>query len=274
MWAVVVTLLIALSVAGVLAAAWGRSAPPWPSVWDLPRSAGSYMGIVGMLGSASIVSSIFIANLSVAREADEFASVMGMFIIAFFVLIGAAMEYASTPNRADVVDEDYLRIQRYAYFMANVSYLCGLMISWSGLRLLVLAIDLDYVADVLTWVLLVSLLAGLVRQSQALLRLSGNAEVACMVIPLLAFAAAATYRLVLVPNFDGLRPPRDEALLFTLICFALTALGFAAQSSLTGAWGRERETAFIRRYGDRLMLAWMQAMATSLAMLYLVVVKT
>ena len=231
------------------------------------------MTIVGMLGSASIVSSIFIANLSIAREAEEFASIMGMFIIGFFVLTGAAMEYASTPNRGEIVDEDYVRIQRYAYFMANVSFLSGLMICWSGLRLLVLAIELDYVADILVWVLLVSLLAGLVRQSQALLRLSGNAEAACLAIPLLAFAAAAAYRLVLVPNIDGLRPPHDEALLFTLVCFVLVAVGFASQSSLTGAWGRQREMALVHRFGDRLMLGWMQATATSLAMLYMVVAK-
>jgi hypothetical protein len=270
-WVVVVLLLITVSIGLALGLARGRKSPVMPLVWDIPRTAGTYTTITAALAGANIVGSTFIANLTAARESAEFADLLGMFIMAFFLLIGTAMEYATTPNRTDLADDDYTRVQRYSYFLASQTYVSGMAVSWSGLRLLALAVDLSYVGEVLYWVLAASVLSGMMRQAQNLYRLTENPTFACLAMPAIAVALAVFYRIGLSAWFDGLRPAHDELLMYALVIFAIGAVGFSAQSTISSMYGREEHMQHLRRYGDLFLFVYSQAVFTAIAILLVMV---
>jgi hypothetical protein len=67
-------------------------------VWDIASLGGTYTSIVGTLGNFSVTSAVFVAGLDGSRDSPAFASVIGMLLIAFPILIFSALLYASGPT--------------------------------------------------------------------------------------------------------------------------------------------------------------------------------
>ena len=136
-----------------------------PEIWDVGNTARTYTTVVGTLSAFSVTSSIFIANLTAARESTAFESVMALFLTAFLVFIGAAMQFATTPNLTQPPNELYRTIRDYSYLLANVSFYLGLSLSWLGLPLLLSAVGLDHLSDIFIWMVLFAILGGAIRLS-------------------------------------------------------------------------------------------------------------
>jgi hypothetical protein len=237
-----------------------------PIPWDIPRVAASYTTILGALAGFSVVSSIFIANLTVARESPEYESVIGMFLMSFIIFLSSAMEYSTTPNLAED-DPRFIRLQRLAFCYANEGYYIGIGVSWLALRLLLLAIELPYVAGVFTWLLLFSVFAGAIRMGHFLFRLTLLDRLACLVAPLVAVAAAAIYRLGIAELLPGAMPPHHEPFLIAVIGFGAGAAGFSIHSVIIAFGDEPKGQQLISRFGDRITLVYSQAVAAILALL-------
>jgi hypothetical protein len=135
MWLVGILLLLAVAVAVSLRAGW-RQAPPLAEIWDIPGTARTYTTIVGTLAGFSVTSSIFVANLSVARQSTSFEGVMALFLVAFVVFVSSAMQFGTTPNLTAAQPGPYRAVQGYSYLLANAGFYLGLCLSWLGLPLL------------------------------------------------------------------------------------------------------------------------------------------
>ena len=244
-----------------------------PIPWEIPRVAASYTTILGALAGFSVVSSIFIANLTVARESPEYESVIGMFLMAFIIFLSSAMEYSTTPNLAED-DPPFVRLQRLAFCYANEGYFVGIGLSWLALRLLLLAIDLPYVAGVFTWLLLFSVFAGAVRMGHFLYRLTLLDRLACLAAPLVAVAGAGIYRLIIAELLPETMPPHHEPFLIAVVGFAAGATGFSVHSMLISFGDEPKGWQRISRFGDRVTLVYNQAVTTILALLAITIALT
>src|SRR5687768_14006954 len=161
MWVVgVVSLLVLLAVGLVFLNSEKRSELPSP-LWNLSEIAGHYTDISGILAGFSVASAVFIA--ASAREAPGFTDAIGLFIVSFLILIAATMEFGTTPNLSDRVTPSTIRDQQLSYLTANFSFYLGTALSWLGLRLVLLSIEQSRLAELVTWLLLVSVWAGSAR---------------------------------------------------------------------------------------------------------------
>jgi hypothetical protein len=95
--------------------------------------------------------------------------------------------------------------------------------------------------------------------------------VACLTIPLLGFGAAATYRLLVVRLVPSLWPEQDAALAITLVVASLGGLGFAAETAMLAFHGDARLRTRLPGLGQRVVLAYVQAVVTVVALLWFVV---
>jgi protein-S-isoprenylcysteine O-methyltransferase Ste14 len=173
----------------------GRRSQPRPNdIWDIAGTARTYTTIVGTLAGFSVTSSIFIANLSVARRSTNFEGVIALFLIAFLVFISSAMQFGTTPNLTGPGSEGYRTVQEYSYLLANASFYLGLCLSWLGLPLLLAAIGLDYLADVFAWMVLFAILGGAMRVSSSGLNIFTRIQLLSgLSLPFICFGAAAIY---------------------------------------------------------------------------------
>src|SRR3954451_6634242 len=181
------------------------------AMWDLPRSAGTYTTISGSLGGFSVTSAIFLANLRVARDAQEFEGVMAMFLFAFIAFIGAALQFSSTPN-APANDPDQLKVQRYSFVFANLGFYQGIAQSLLGLRLLLLGIGFDDLAAIFIVVLFFVTIAEAFRIARMNMHLTTQSPIACLAIPLIAVVCGAAYYGIASIVGGGLWPETDAPL--------------------------------------------------------------
>lgn len=248
-----------------------RDAPPH-AMWDVPRVAQTFTPIVGALAGFSVASTIFIANLTVTRQTPEFPSLIGMFVIAFVIFIGAAQEFGMTPNLSGNRDPGYEHMQRLAYLLSMFGYFIGLAVSWNALRILLLALGLDPIADVFTWVLLFAIVGGSTRLAvQHLYMLTMMRRATCAAIPAIGLAAAVAFRLVLVPLLPGLAAPPNEPYVIAVGCFAIAALGFGFQSVILSLHDWPTCATVIHRCGDRILVALLAMVCTAVGVLWIVV---
>lgn len=271
-WAAV--LALALVASGALAFALPgkpRAAQP-PAVWDVPRVAQTFMPIVGALAGFSVASTIFIANLTVTRQAPGFPSLIGMFVIAFVTFVGAAQGFGTTPNLPDSVDPQYAHRQRLAFLLSIFGYFIALALSWNALRILLLALALEPLADVLTWVLLFAVVAGATRlAAQYLYMLTVLPRASCLAPPAIGFLFAATYRLILVPLLPGVAAPPNEPFLVAVACFAVAAVGFGIQSMVLSLHDWPVFATTMGRTGDRVVMAQLAVVSCVVGVLWIVV---
>src|ERR687893_1556133 len=128
MWIIGTLIVFAVGVAAVVAIGWKPPATPSPPPWDMSSLGGIYTGIVGTLAGFSVASAIFIAGLDVARTSPLFATVMGMLLVAFLILVFSALILASTPNAPDLAD--HAIAQPLSHVLASMCGCLGLTLSW------------------------------------------------------------------------------------------------------------------------------------------------
>ena len=105
MWIVGVVLLL-LTGAGLIAVI-GRvpRVRTGPDAWDLPGVSGIYSGLVYTLAGFSVASATFLAGVSSARDSPAFATVIGLLLLSFLILMAASMMYGATPTRLPPAEE-------------------------------------------------------------------------------------------------------------------------------------------------------------------------
>ena len=271
-WAVVLILILVASGLGAFALPTKQRAAPPVGLWDVPRVAQTFTSIGGALAGFSVASTIFISNLTVTRHAPEFPSLIGMFVIAFMVFVGAAQEFATTPNLPDRTDQDYEQLQRFAYLVALFGYFIALAVSWNALRLLLLALELDPLADVVSWMLLFAVAAGTIRLAlQQLYMLTTLTRRTCLAIPTIGWAMALVFRLILVPFVPGLTAPPNEPFLVAVGCFGVAALGFGVQATILSLHDSAAFRVVLQRAGERVVMGLLAMVSTIAAVLWIVV---
>jgi hypothetical protein len=251
MWVVGILILFAVSVTAVVAIGWTPRPVPSPPLWDIPGVGQMYTGIVGTIAGFSVASAIFIAGLEANRSSPEFITVIGMLLVAFLILVFAALQYASAPN----IDDRDDAAQTLSHVLANMCGCLGLALSWLALVPLLEMIHLPSLAATFIWLLLFVALAGGGWTALFAYRLTTANAAACLAIPVLGFALPALYRLVAVRLMPELWPATDVALQFTYVAFSVSGLVFAAHSWLLLTHGDKSVQQLLWRDGHRLALA-------------------
>jgi len=194
MWVVGTLIMFAVGVAAIVAIGWTPRAMLGPPLWDISSLGGTYTGIVGTIAGFSVASAIFIAGLDVARTSPLFATVMGMLLAAFLILVFSALIYASTPNAPNIAD--HAVAQPLSHVRANMCGCLGLTLSWFALVPLLHMLGLPSLAVTFTWLLLFVAVAASGWVALFAYHLTSATVRACLAIPILGFGLAALYRLV------------------------------------------------------------------------------
>jgi hypothetical protein len=271
MWVIGVALLLLLTSA--LCTYFGRRLNRVEAeIWDIAGTARTYTTIVGTLAGFSVTSSIFIANLTVARQSANFEGVIALFLIAFLVFVSSAMQFGTTPNLSSSPADFYRTVQNYSYILANASFYLGLCLSWLGLPLLLSSIGLDYLGDIFIWLVLFAILGGALRISSSGLNLLAGVDfLSGLALPLLCFGAALSYRLASEVALDRLLPAEHAPTLFAVVSFVVAALGFSIQSAIVGSLREAKSALLAVRVGRALIIAHTAAVFTAVSLLWLAV---
>jgi hypothetical protein len=211
MWLVGLSALAVLTgaLSGLLAAR--RSFPVGSAKWDLGSLSGAYAAIIAPLAGFTVAASVFLANLSRVAQTPYFADVMALFLIAFIMLMGTGVMFATFRSVAldAPATTDQMAVHSMLYLVANLGFYLSLSMSWLGLRPLLLSIGLSTLASVFTWILLFSLLAGALRLGAWCHTLLGVSSLASVAIPVISIAAAIAYGSVFARGPSALWPLTD-----------------------------------------------------------------
>ena len=253
MWLVLagVVLLFAAAVTAVVALGWAPRAVASPPPWDIPSLGGTWTNIVGTLAGFSVASAVFIAGFDVARTSPAFATVIGMLLLAFLILVFSALTYASLPNAADVEGGV---TQALSHALANMNGCMGLSLSWLAFVPLLEMIGLPALAGAFTWLLLFVALAAGEWTALFAYRLTRASGRACIAIPMLGFGLPAIYRLGVVRVVPSLWPATDAALRFAFVAVAVAGLVLTAQAGLLLKYGDASVEQRLWRHGHRVIL--------------------
>lgn len=271
-WLVGVAVLMAT---GVSIMAWLSREPDTrtlPPLWDSAITARAYTSIVGTLAGFTVASAIFLSSQTVSRGPEAFATVIGMLLVAFLALVGAAMEFGSIPGKATLEETEpaLQRVQNLSFLLGAAAYLAGISIAWLALRPLLLALGLPGLAELFGWLLLIVVIAAAARIGLFPYRLTQASTRACLALAPLGLGLGLGYRLLAIP-FPALLPERDGPLVFTVLLFLTVGVGYLAQSALYWGYGNSRAGLLVSRFGDRLAVAYLETVVLSVALLWLAV---
>jgi hypothetical protein len=239
MWVAGILLLFVTSSAVLSVYSW--RAPPkrlLPPLWDIPSVAAAYTELCGSLAALSLAAAVFIATI--APGTANFEDAIGFFVIAFLILVAAAMQFGATPNSRGEVLPEFNTAQSISHVTAASSFYLGVGMSWLGLKLLLLALELDTAAGILTWMLLITILAGGLRIAANLYRHTDASGAVCILVVILAVTGAAFYKLALVAVWDDLWPEANEALWLATVAFGTAVAGYIYQTLVLAAYGEPR----------------------------------
>jgi len=268
MW--VIGTIIAL-IAGAAAVAALNSRPrttSGPPLWDISKMGVSNAASVGTFAGFSLASAIFIAGLDGARTSAEFATVFGMMLIGFLILVIATWIVGSTPSAPHAEE---VAAQPIALVLGNLCANLGVSITWLALAPLMAEIGLPALADVFVWALLFMVLTGAAWVALFAYRLTMASARACLAVPVLGVALPALYRLVAVRLWPPLWPDNAAALRFAFVALGAAGLVFALHLGLLAADGNTQVQERLRRDGHRIVLALSQAYVAVVALTWFAV---
>jgi hypothetical protein len=268
----VIALLLITSLPAAILVSQSEEASKPRTPRSLPVVVSNYTQLAGNVAALCLAAVVFIATL--APESPVFDTSIGLFILAFLVLVTSAMEFATTPSLAsDEADADpgesYL-----SFLVANLSFYLGLALSWLGLRLLVLALELDHLADLLTWVLLLAIIMGSFRLCMHIYRYTSANSWACVSLLAVSLAAAASYRFLFAEGWDDLWPADDGPLLLSVVAFAATGLGYLYQTLLFATHGQPNPSRLLSEHRSALLCAYTQGVLTLVVLAWIAVAQT
>ncbi len=245
---------------------WKKNSPAPVLLWE-PRSfAASYTSVVGPLAAFSIASAIFMAGVSVNRQTQAFETMIGMLLVAYIIFTGTAMMFASTPGAISDSGENFRRLQRFSIAIAMLGYGVGVSIAWLTLSPLLKAIDLGGLSETFIWLLLVTTFGAAMRWSLFMYRLFEVRRRPALLMPPVAFLAAAAYHLAAREAAPQSWPGHGAPLVLTILLFAIVVLGFAGHSLLLNAYDPDRENPWLAAHGHRLAIV-MYGVATGVLFL-------
>jgi hypothetical protein len=212
---------------------------------------------------------VFLANLARSSDSRAFEQVIALFLVAFIVLIGTALTFATFRGvvAAGEPSEDFIISRRVMYILTNLGFYLGLNLGWLGLLPLLRAIQLDELAQVFSWLLLFSILSGSMRQGAWASSLLGASKFASYGVTVVAGLAAAAYRMALVPLFGALWPA-NPTLTFAIVVFAFGGLIFSVETTMIRFNGGETAERRLARLGLLIVPPYMACAATSLLLLW------
>lgn len=278
MWVIGVVALLVLSALLAQPLGWRQRELARPPMWDIVHVASTYTPIATGLAGFSVTSAVFLANLTSAGRSNELASIIGLFLIAFVTFVGATLIFATIPRPSEPErTADVVRSQRLIFVLGNVAFFVGILMALLALRPFLLAVGLDRLAEIFTWLLLFTVIAGILRIGLFVHRLLGVDARAHAAMPVIALAAAITYRYVLCQAFPGLWPAPlaggraaalEAMLMLAVVTFASAAGAFVGQSLMLSVYGNARVERVIADVGHRVMLGYAQAVSTSITLLW------
>jgi hypothetical protein len=230
-------------------------------VWDIASLGGTYTSIVGTLGNFSVTSAVFVAGLDGSRDSPAFASVIGMLLIAFLILIFSALLYASGPN-APVETNDTV-IRSLSHLLANMCGCLGLAVSWLALVPFLRLLSLHALAEAFTWVLLSVTISAASWVAFFAYHLTLAPVSACLALPVIGITLPALYRLGAARMWPALWPASDPVLHYAFVALGVSGLIFAAHLALLAACGQKPAILFLQRNGHVLNLALRAAYAVA-----------
>ena len=268
-WLIGISILLGATVLLTVASGWNKPPPPAP-LWDVPRIAQTFTGIVGSLAGFSVACAVFLAGQALVRGAQTFELVMAMFLIAFLILISCAMGFASVPTATVAADRhrEVLGLQEDIYQIAVLGYALGISVAWLALRPLLLALGLTRAADLFTWVLFVAVVGSAARTSMALRRSQGMARSTRVILLVLSIGAPLAYRAASLRLSPALWPIENAAFDFTIGAFALGAIAFGLQTFLVSEYDQPIVIRW-RRVSHRVLLGLASATIVMITLMWL-----
>lgn len=274
MWVVGILIVLTLGADLSVAIGWNARAVPDRRLWNAPGFSGMFKDISGTLAGFSITSATFIASTSQNRDSPSYAAAVGLLLISFLILMSTAMMYGSTPTDPKPETASTVVFQSLTNVLVNAAYLLGVAVGWLALRPLLVLIGLQSLADVFTWLLLVTALAGSARLAGLTYRLTPANKQSCLLIPVIGFGLPALYWLVAARMWPELWPGTSAALYAAFLAFAVAAVALALQMGLlllhnNLTWDRQ-----LARHGHRIALALGQAAVLVIGMGWFAVATT
>jgi hypothetical protein len=270
MWLIGILVLFVVSALVILLLGRGRRAVPSRPSWDIALVAQRYIYIVGSLSGFSVASATFLAGFIERTGSPALLTVIGMFLTAFLTFVGTAMIFAIVPANpgGEKPGKGAVEWQHTVYIFGNCCYYIGLTLSWFALRPFLIAIKLDFLADIYTWILLFAGVAGATRHGLHLYVLTAHTALACVSLPVVGFGAAALYRFVLVPHFPALWPRENAPLLLSVILFALMGLIFAADTLVLALGPKHVLSGWLIQPKSGALLVYVQVVIVAVGLLW------
>lgn len=229
----------------------GRGSPPITSHWDLIGLGNAYAQILTSLATIAFAAAVFLAEIRGDAGAAAYSNVIGLFLIAFIVLLGTSVTYATacTAVAPEQSDLNFIVARRVMFALSTLCFYLGVSLALLGLRPLLISIHLDDIAGIFSWLLLFVLFAGANRVSAWMHGLLGATVSAVALGPLVAIGMASFYRLVLVPVFPWLWPTDNPTIALGVSVLVLASVVFFLESMMIRFHGADRAQAFLCRFG-------------------------
>ena len=269
MWAVGLALILLVS--SVATARWaGKQRPSGlPPLWNIPLVVANYTQISSTLAALSLASVVFIATIG--QDSPAFEDSIGLFLFSVIRLVSASMQFAATPH--PLGDGLERRTQNYGYVTANGSFYLGIAVSWLGLRLLLLSIHQDHLADIFTWVLLFAIVMGGSRLCMHLYKHTSINGMACLMIPALGVAYASGYWFGIATLWSGFLPAGNQPLYFSIVAFVLAGVGYGFHTLLLALQGERPWEDAVTIHGEAFLATHVQCTITVVMLIWLSVAE-
>ncbi len=241
--------------------------------WEVVGLGEAYAGIVSDLAAFSVTAAVFLADIQTEAK-QSLADVMAMFVISFIILMGTTVTYTtfSGASSPEEMVEDFQLGRRVMYILSTLGFYLGLSTGWLGLYPLLIAINLQEVANVLMWILLASLFGGSSRLGAWLHTLLGVNLLTTSLLPYMAFASAAFYKLVLVPRYPVLWPTTHPTLSLTALAFAVAFPIFAVDTLMIARHGNQKAYIALQWAGSKILPSYIACVSTSIFLLWFAVI--
>jgi hypothetical protein len=247
-----------------------RTLPHQARLWDLGGLGVDYAMILASLGGFTITGAIFLAEIREDAGAQANADVIALFLIAFVILTGTAVTYATLRNAIQPDDAPFAMqvSHRVMYVLSTMCFFSGISLSLLGLLPMLMSINLPSVAQTFSWLLVFVLVAGGSRLGAWMHSLLGIDAVTALTQPLIALAGAAAYRFLMVPGLPSLWPSQAP-LSFGMVVFAITATAFVVESSMIRMQHRDNAHRSVARLGPLLLPPLITALICAIDLVWL-----
>jgi hypothetical protein len=266
-----VLVLLVIGTGVTLIVGWDARPQSADQRWFAAGLGGMFKDIAGTLAGFTITAATFLGTLNQDKDAPALAAAVGLLLLSFLILMSTAMLYSSMPGDQEDGPAVDGGVQPLIDLLANAAYFIGAALGWLALRPLLQLIGLPDLADMFTWLLLVTALAGSTRLAALTYRLSTANLAACLSIPLIGFGVPALFWLVVSRVSPGLLPGSSGVLPVAVVAFAISVIALALQTTVLMVHGHPRLSQRALDSGHRIALGVSQAAVLVIAVTWIAV---